>query len=93
MFDVLEELNATLEGRVDDWSPEDRDTAKAVGLDLAKFQGKLVAGLEVDEAELAITKASAKNLATAAVFTGAAALMEFLERIAGKALAMLNPLG
>ena len=92
-MDILEELKATLEGRVDDWSDADRETAKAVGLDLAKFQGKLVGGQEVDQVELALAKASAKNLAAAAVFTGAAALMEFLERIAAKALALLNPLG
>ena len=90
-MDILEELKDTLAGRVDDWSEADQDTAKAVGLELAKFQGKLVAGQEVDQVELDLVKASAKNLAAAAVFTGAAAMMEFLERIAGKALALLNP--
>ena len=93
MIDILDELKATLSGRVDDWSPEDRETAKDVGVDLAKMQSRLVAGLVVDPAELAGVKASAKNLAAAAVFTGAAALMEFLERFTAKALVMLNPLG
>jgi hypothetical protein len=90
-MDILEELKATLDGRVDDWSEEDRATALDVGKDLATFQGKLVAGQDVDEGELAIVKASARNLAAAATITGAVILMEFLERIAGKALALLNP--
>ncbi len=91
-MNVLEELEATLEGRTDDWNEADRQTALVVGMELAAFQGLLVAGQDVDQAELAIVKASAKNLAAAAVVTGAFLLMEFLERITGLALTILNPL-
>ena len=82
MIDVLAILQETLNGRVDDWSSADRETAKAVGLDLAKMQATLIGGGEVDPVELELVKAAAKNLAAAAVFSGAAAMMELLERLA-----------
>ena len=91
-MDILEELRATLKGRTDDWSDADRSTAVEVGRELATMQARLVGGQDVDPVELAMVKASAKNLAAGALMTGAAALNEFLERVAAKALAMLNPL-
>ena len=91
-MDIVQMLKDTLEGRVDDWSEAERETALAVGKDLAELMGKQVAGGDVDPTELAIAKAAALNLASAAVFSGAAAMMEFLERLAGKAIGLLNPL-
>ena len=90
MIDVLEELRAASENRIGDWSDDDRETLVEVGKDLAKFQAKLVAGQDVDETELALAKAAGKNLAAAATVTGAMILMDFLERIAWKAIAALR---
>ena len=90
-MDILETLREALDGRVDDWSDEDKETAKAVGMDLAKLQAKMLAGQEVDPVELDLAKAAARNLAAAATVTGAVIMMDFLERLVGKALALLNP--
>ena len=91
-IDVLAELKDVLEGRVADWSDEDRHTAKGVAVDLAGLQAKLLAGQEVDHVELAFAKAAARNLATAAIYTGAAAMNDLLVRLTRTALDMLNPL-
>ena len=90
-MDILEELRGAMENRVDDWSDDDRATAVEVAKDLAAMQAKLVAGEDVPADELELAKAAARNLAAAATVTGATILMDFLERVAGKALALLNP--
>ena len=91
MIEVLEMLEDVLEGRIDDWSPEDRETAKGVAVDMARLQARLMAGQDVDPVELAFAKAAARNLATAATFTGAAAMLELLERLAATATHSVNP--
>jgi hypothetical protein len=86
---LLDELSDVIRDGADDWSDADRDAAVQIAKDLGKLMASDLRGDPVDQSELAIAQASARNIATAAVLTGAAALRDAIWRWAKKLLAAI----
>ncbi len=74
--EVLDEVIAEVR---DGWSVTDIETARRVATDLGVLLTRKGLGLDVEE-ELAIARASARNIAAGAAVTGASAINSAVER-------------
>lgn len=89
-MNILDTLNDMLADVADDWSDEDRELAKEVAHDLGALLSREVAGGSASDEELAIARATARNIAAGATLTGVTAINRALQRfISGVASKLL----
>lgn len=80
-MNILDTLNEVLAHEAADWGEADRELAKTVATELAKMLAQELAGQDVDEDELAIVKATGRNIASAATVSGWRVINQVVERL------------